>query len=412
MVENANLLLFLFLSIIITRFSILLRKLGQPSLIGELVGGLIISVLGFYNLKVFHSLPNSQALAFLSELGSIFLLFEIGLESEISMLRQNGMYAIAVAFVGAIISFILGYLFTKYFVPNMTRNFCLFLAATLTATSTGISIRIFKEYGLTRSKACQIVLASSIIDDIISLVTLTIITALTIAGKFNFNSITLIFFKVTFFFVIVYVGIKFLLPIFYRSDNQDNALELAIIIAACVASSWIAHIFGLSSIIGAFIAGLFIDKTRFKEKHYLVYPLVWLFVPIFFIYSGMQIDIASLLNYSTIKLALLFSIVAIISKILPTLLIPYKISFFDKLVIGLGMVPRGEIGLIIAIVGKEKGFINNYYFNVVALMVFITSFMSPILLNQAIKRTSAHKIRGEVTIQLGGFLRFTPYALT
>lgn len=385
MTENINLLLFLLLVILITRVSILLKNVGIPSILGELCGGMFIALLAFYNLNFFRNIPSNSTLAFLSELGGIFLLFEIGLDSDIDVLKKNAIYTITIACVGAILPFISGYFFAKYFMPEPTLNLCLFFGAALAATSTGISVRIFKDYNLINSRACQIVLASSVIDDIISLVILTYITAIAITGNFTINNLLIIFPKIVIFFVALYVGVRKILPRIIDIDKKDNALDLTIIISICLLSSWLAHFIGLSSIIGAFLAGLFMDKTYFKEKHYLIYPFIWIFVPIFFIYSGMQINIASLMEHNTFKLALLLSIIAIITKVISPLIIKNQSSFLDKLIVGLGIAPRGEIGLIIALVGKSIGVINDYCFNIITIMVFLTSFISPILLNQVIK---------------------------
>ena len=141
---------------------------------------------------------------------------------------------------------------------------------------------------------------------------------------------------------------------------------------------------------------LYLDKNYFTGKQHLIYPFIWLFVPIFFIYSGMQIDIDSLLNPKTIYLALGLSLLAIISKVLPPLLIPHKTNFLNRLAIGLGMVPRGEIGLVIALMGREIGVLNSYYFNIITLMVMITSFSAPILLSRVIKIKSTSRARSYV----------------
>lgn len=385
MIENANLLLFLLLAVVIARASMLLKRIGQPSLLGELMGGILITLLGFLNIKFFQGLPTNSTVSFFSELGGIFLLFEIGLESDLSLLRENKIYPIVLAFFGTAIPFVAGYAFVYYFNSRINTSLCLFVAATLSATSTGISVRIFKEYKLTNSKACQIVLASSIIDDIISLIILTCITAIVTNGGFSINNLMIILFKIIMFFALLYLLIKALITRFYDKFNKkDDSWDLAIIISACLFASLFAHNVGLSSIIGAFLAGALLDKNHFKDKHYLVYPFIWIFVPIFFIYSGMQIDIKSLYDLSVLKMALILSIVAILTKVLPPLLIPNKMPFLDKLSVGLGMVPRGEIGLIIALVGKENGILNNYYFNIIALMVILTSLIAPILLNQVI----------------------------
>ncbi len=386
MAYNSNLLFFLLLVIFITRLSNLLKKIGQPSLLGELGFGIVIALLGFYNIKFFQGLTTNSTIAFFSELGAIFLLFEIGLESNINLLKQNGSYAFIIAMFGAVLPFVSGYWFASYFVADATRNFCLFFAATLAATSTGIAVRIFKEYNLINSKSCQIVLTASVIDDIISLITLTCITTIVTNGSLDINTLIIIFLKVIIFLMFLYFAIKKIFMYFIHINKKDDSLNISIIIFICISASWLAHMVGLSSIIGAFLAGLFINKNYFLDKRHLIFPFIWIFVPIFFIYSGMQIDINSLLNFGTLKFALLLSIVAFITKIIPPILIPNKANFLEKIAIGIGMVPRGEIGLIIALIGKEIGVLNDYYFNIITLMVIITSFVAPILLNQVLKK--------------------------
>ncbi len=386
MAENSNLLLFLLLVIFITRLSNLLKKIGQPSLLGELGFGIIIALLSFYNIKFFQGLTTSATVAFFSELGAIFLLFEIGLESNIHLLKQNGSYAFIIAISGAILPFVSGYWFASYFVTDASKNFCLFFAATLAATSTGIAVRMFKEYNLINSKSCQIVLTASVIDDIISLITLTCITTIVTTGNFDISNLVIILIKIIVFLIFLYLAIKKIFKYFVDINKKDDSLNISIIIFICISASWLAHMVGLSSIIGAFLAGLFIDKNYFSNKHHLIFAFIWIFVPIFFIYSGMQININSLLNFGTLKFALLLSIIAIITKIIPPLFIPSKTNFLDRIAIGVGMVPRGEIGLIIALIGKEIKVLNDYYFSIITLMVIITSFISPILLNQVLKK--------------------------
>ncbi len=385
MTENINLLLFLLLVILIARASLLLKNIGIPSILGELCGGILIALLAFYNIGFFQNITHNAVLAFLSELGGIFLLFEIGLDSDINILKKNPIYTITIACIGAILPFIAGYFFAKYYIFDSNINLCLFFGAAIAATSTGISVRIFKDYNLINSRACQIVLASSIVDDILSLIILTYIIAIATTGNVTVNNLLIIFPKVIIFFVVLYIGIKKILPRIIKMHTMDNSLSLTVIIFICMLSSWLAHFVGLSSIIGAFLAGLFMDKTYFKDKYYLIYPFVWIFVPIFFIYSGMQIDIAGLIDYDTLKLALFLSIIAIVTKIIPPLIIKNQSSFLDKLTIGLGIAPRGEIGLIIALTGKGIGIINDYCFNIITIMVILTSLVSPILLNQVIK---------------------------
>lgn len=384
--NNSQILFFIILSILIAYISRLLGKVGQPALLGEILGGAVIASLGLY-ITYFQNLANNQSIAFLGELGGVFLLFEIGLESDLYKLKAHAIYATLVAIVGALIPFVSGYLFAKYFIGNTNEGFCLFFAATLAATSTGISVRIFKEYKLTQTLICQVVLAASVIDDILSLIILTVITVTVTTGHLSMMALISIPVKLILFFLGLYFFIKHILPKFYK--KQDSGSSLVIIIAGCFISSWLAHMVGMSSIIGAFLAGLFIDKTYMKNKYQLIYPFTWLLVPIFFIYSGLQFDIRALLDPSIVELSIIFSLIAIITKIIPIFLIPNnRITFIQKLTIGVGMVPRGEIGIIIALMGKELGILSTYYFNVVTLMVIITSIVCPILLNIIIKKAN------------------------
>lgn len=352
---------------------------------------------------------DEPVLAFLAQLGSILLLFEIGLESEAKEITKCGSYGLIVATTGIIIPFILGYfLLTPLISNDKTPALALFIASILAVTSTSISVTVFKEMGILKQKAAQIVLSASIIDDIIGLILLSMLTNLHQQGYIDIRQIIVTLIIVSLFFVVSILLGKLVLPqiinhITNKISQDDNIVTL-IILAFCLFLAWLAQLVGLAPIIGAFIAGLLI-KERYFHKHKfsqncpslpeamsnhnnhilgLFRQITTILVPIFFIYAGMQINIVSGLNWATIKLTLLLSIFAIVSKSLSGILLPKTIN---KWLVGFGMVPRGEIGIIFALTGLKFGLIDNNLFTALLLMVVITSLITPMVLNYLHKKS-------------------------
>ncbi len=420
--SNADVLLWLVIILIFAAFSGIITKFGQPSVLGEIFVGIFIAILAHYNVGFFAQLPSNQVISFLAELGVIFLLFEIGLESNLNEIKNSGKPAIITAIVGVIVPFILGYyVLTPYLLNYNNANLALFMGATLAATSTGISIRVFKDLKIIRNPACQVVLTASIIDDVIGLISLAVVTGIINSGNFNLSFLAKTLFNVILFFGIAYLLGKTIMPrlinhVFSRINNEEP-MFLTIIICFCLAMAWFAHIIGLASIIGAFVAGLLLDEATFRGyskplwyrklaiistgleneedkksiKHDIleshnhqrlenaIKPFSSIFVPIFFVYAGMQVDIIAALNWNTLNMAFWISTIAIISKVASSIFLPKHIN---KWLVGFGMVPRGEIGLIFAMTGKQIGVLDNNLFAALLLMIIVTSIVTPIVLNK------------------------------
>ncbi|MFN7094881.1 MAG: cation:proton antiporter, partial [Burkholderiales bacterium] len=346
----------------------------------------------------FPAMLNNDTLAFLAELGSILLLFEIGLESSLQEIHQAGKHASLVALIGVLLPFTLGYLFTPWLFNNTHANLALFIGSMLAVTSTGISVSVFKDLGIIKHKACQIVLAASVIDDIVGLVLLSLVSGLIISHSISLAGIAITLGKVSLFFIISFSFGTLILPKlinkFIQPISRTQEMLLLTLITFCLLISWFAHSIGLASIIGAFVAGVLLDDKLFKgfatssfepvtplENHlaHLIAPLGKILTPIFFIYAGMQVDIIAALNFETLKLAGLISLLAILSKACCGCFLPKPIN---KWLVGFGMVPRGEIGIIFALTGLELKIINHEVFAALLLMVVITSVVTPLALTK------------------------------
>ncbi len=405
--ESSDLLLYLIFTLIFAILALSINKLKQPVVLGQILIGSIIGILAHYNIGVFKQITSNHTLEFLAQIGSIFLLFEIGLESDIKEIKKSGRHAIIVATTGVIIPFLLGfYVLAPLIISKPSTSFSLFIASVLAVTSTGISVSVFKDMGIIKNKSCQIVLCASIIDDIVGLILLSIISAFSLGGNININEILIILSTVAAFFIIsTFLGI-YVLPftidkLISKISIKDEMLTLTMVVF-CLFLSWYAEVIGLASIIGAFMAGLLIKEKYFvkyatisrqsKSQIYLddsnsniihlISPLGRIMTPIFFIYAGMQIDIINALNMETLKLAVTISFFAIISKSLAGIILPRD---FNRWLIGFGMVPRGEIGVIFALAGLKLQLIDNTIFTAILMMVIITSVITPLMINRVYK---------------------------
>ena len=405
--ESSDLLLYLIFILVFAILALSVNKLKQPVVLGQILIGSIIGVLAHYNIGVFKPITSNHTLEFLAQIGSIFLLFEIGLESDIKEIKKSGRHAIIVAITGVIIPFLLGfYVLSPLIISNPSTSFSLFIASVLAVTSTGISVSVFKDMGIIKNKSCQIVFCASIIDDIVGLILLSIISAFSLGRNININEILFILSTVIAFFIIsAFLG-RYVLPftidkLISKISIKDEMLTLTMVVF-CLFLSWYAEVIGLTSIIGAFMAGLLIKEKYFvkyatissqsKSQIYLddsnsniihlISPLGRIMTPIFFIYAGMQIDIINALNIETLKLAVTISFFAIISKSLAGILLPRD---FNRWLIGFGMVPRGEIGVIFALAGFKLQLIDNTIFTAILMMVIITSVITPLIINRVYK---------------------------
>jgi Kef-type K+ transport system membrane component KefB len=357
----------------------LAQRIGQPAVLGELIAGVI---LGGSVLKVvdFHD----PVIHFLAELGVVILLFEIGLETDLRKLLAAGPASTVVALVGVALPFALGYGVCRWW--GLDNLVSIVAGAALTATSVGITARVLSDLGRLQEPESQIVLGAAVIDDVIGLIILTVVARMTAGTEVTPLSIGRTT-AVAFGFLLgtLLVGtlvVPRLASALRRIDAPGIVITSALILALGLA--WLADACGSAMIIGAFAAGVLLTKTpQAREIEHGVASIGQFFVPVFFVVVGAAVDIRAFNplepdNWKILAVGASLIAGAIVSKFVAG----YAPFWFKgrKAVIGVGMIPRGEVGLIFAQMGLSSGLFDAALFSAVTLMVMVTTFVAPPLL--------------------------------
>jgi Kef-type K+ transport system membrane component KefB len=420
------------------------RRLGQPSVLGELLMGVILGNLGYYfgsdliillrqGPEVFdifaltmagqtmeqatttcisgdvvtpvldvlqgpHGLELVQvahAVDVFSRYGVIFLLFLVGLDTSLDEMRQVGRNSMLVAVTGILFPFVLGFLAIKTLLPDLPMHTDIFIAATLGATSIGITARVLQDINRQRSTEARLILGAAVIDDILGLLMLAIVSGIVVSGGIEIVEILLVIFLATLFLVgAVIVGPYFLRIVVRYLCNLDIVeAKMFTSYFFVMVLAWMANLVGLATIVGAFTAGLVLQETYFKgcrivpNRSYtikdLIMPLEVILVPIFFVLMGIQVKLESFLDPQVVLAAAGLLLAAVIGKV--------AAGYFagpgaNRLAVGFGMLPRGEVGLIFAAIGKTLGVVEDFLFSAIVLMVIVTTLMTPPLLKAALQR--------------------------
>ncbi len=395
------------------------ERFGQPAVIGELLAGIVLSALGYFGWAFIGEITHNEIIAFVASLGALLLLFSIGLESNIQEMKKVGLNALLVALIGVILPFVFGsYVLAPIFYGDSSTSTKLFIGASLVATSVGITASVFRSLNISRTRAAQTVLGAAVIDDILGLIVLAVVSALATGGTVTVLSVLGIAAKsFGFLAAALLVGnilAKQISKIF-GTISTGIGMKLTFALGFALLFGYVAEIFGLEPIIGAFAAGLLLDQVHFKSfadpeivgdlkklefrntkdreamlttirKHQeahvedLIGTLSLVFVPVFFVYTGMQIEFGSLLQPKLYLIAFVIAVVAFIGKLAAGL--AAKGSIKEKILVGVSMVPRGEVGLIFAATGKALGVLDGEVFSVIVLVVIMTTFVAPPLIKK------------------------------
>lgn len=374
---------------------ILAEKWGQPAVLGELLAGVllgpsvlgILPVIGTDGYVIFH---------FLAELGVVLLLFEIGLGTDLKAMFRVGPAALAVAAVGVAVPFLLGYLFWAHGphdqVPSTVplAAAAIFVGATLTATSVGITARVLGDLGHLATAEARIIVGAAVLDDVFGLVILAVVSTMAGGGLVTTGGIVRILIVAVGFLVAAVVIGGRLAPRLFALVARFQAREIVVVtaIALCFLLAAFADRAGSALIIGAFAAGIILSGTeQFAHIEERVKPVVSIFTPVFFVMIGSAVDLR-LLDPTrpgaggVLWVALALSVLAIVGKLVAGWAAPW--TPFRRLAVGVGMIPRGEVGLIFADIGRRSGVLGAEVFNAVLLMVFVTTFLAPILLKKVL----------------------------
>ena len=352
-----------------------MERAGQTAVLGELLAGVIVGpgVLGLVS--------ESQILHALAEIGVIILLFEIGLESDLGELLRAGLQSTVVAFIGIACPFALGYGLTIWW--GKPALVAVFIGATLTATSVGITARVLSDLGRLQEPASRVVLGAAVLDDVLGLVILAVVTGLVQTGAFSLATVALILAKALVFLVLaVALGTRFA-PALLRWVGKMQARGSLIVYAVlfCVLLAALSERIGLAAIIGAFAAGLILARTEPRAHiEEQLKPVADLFVPVFFVTVGMKVDPATLNPFGdgALRFALLLTAVAVLSKLAAGLGV-YQRNV-GRWPVGVGMIPRGEVGLIFAGVGLTNQVIDETLYAALVIMVMASTFITPLWL--------------------------------
>ena len=368
-------------------FGELAERIGQPPVLGELVGGVVLAatVFKWMHVQASENLP----LLVLAELGVILLLFEVGLESDLEEFLRVGPSAFMVAVVGVAGPFAAGYFGSLLF--DLPHTTAVFIGATLTATSVGITARTLTDMGQLRTSEAKIILGAAVIDDVMGLIILAVVTGLVMTGStsaWQIGQTTAL--AIAFLVGAILIGV----PVAPHLLNIAKKLRTRGILTIsaflfCLALSYLAHEVKLATIVGAFAAGLVLARTEdlahIQER---IKPVADILVPIFFVMVGIRVDLDVInpLNPQT-KGTLAFMgmliAVAVVMKLFAGLGVLRR--NVNRIIVGVGMIPRGEVGLIFATIGLTGKIITPGEYAIIITVVVITTFITPPLLKLAFR---------------------------
>lgn len=362
-------------------------RIGQSSVLGELLAGVLV---GPSLLGLIHP---TETLTLLGEIGVMLLLFEVGLESDLQSFLRVGPSAVVVALIGVAVPFALGY--EVAVLLQLTTLQAIFAGATLTATSVAISARVLSDLGRLQSHEGNIILGAAVLDDILGLVILSVMVGLADSGTISWLAIVQTAGLAILFLTVAMVFGNRYASLFSKLVNRLNTRGALVITALTFALllGYVAEAVRVAPLVGAFAAGLILARTehqRLIEER--LKPITDVFVPIFFILVGVAVDVTHLnpfnaQNQSVLLLAGGLTLVAIVGKLVSGCGVLDRTV--NRWVVGVGMVPRGEVGLIFAGVGLGAHIITDAQYGSILVVVAVTTFLSPVLLKRLLRNTRA-----------------------
>ncbi|MEO1352696.1 MAG: cation:proton antiporter [Cyanobacteria bacterium J06635_15] len=408
------------------------KRFDLPPVLGELVGGVVVGISALHFIvfpengsiaadsmimTVLGGLGNldaealthifqsqSEVISVLAELGVIVLLFEIGLESDLRELTKVGYQAAVVAVVGVAAPFILGtvglvMLFNVPIIP------AIFAGAALTATSIGITSKVLSELGHLKSTEGQIIVGAAVIDDVLGIIVLAVVASLAKTGEVDLLNVVYLIISASAFLIGAILLGKFFNQSFVAIADKlqtRGALVIPAITFALI-MAFLANIIHLEAILGAFAAGLVLDETdKRKELDQQIMPIADILVPIFFVTVGAKADLSVLnpaiaANREGLIIATFLIAVAIIGKVVTGWAV-FGQAGVNRLAIGVGMIPRGEVGLVFAGIGSASGVLSKPLEAAIIVMVILTTFLAPPLLQLTLKGQETTPLDADATL--------------
>jgi Na+:H+ antiporter len=360
----------------------LFEQLRQPPVVGEIVAGVL---LGPSLLNLIHPTEMNVGMA---EMGAIFLLFTVGLESRPGELLEVGWIAALVATVGVIVPFIFGFAYLKLTAHSSVE--AIFVGAALVATSVGITARVLADIGALSTRVAKVILGAAVADDILGMIVLAVVSSLS-EGRINYLSLATVTAEaVGFSLLIIFFGSRIIgrfRPAVAKLRARNSAFTLSVLL--CLGLSLASMHIGMAAIIGAFLAGLALAdhsaQYRLREN---AHPLMEFLAPFFFVLLGVQVNVRTITDPKTLGLAGIICVLAIVSKLVGCGVGALSLGKKDALRVGIGMVPRGEVGLIVAGVGLTLHTISDSIYAVVVTMSVVTTLFAPPVLRLIMPRAA------------------------
>jgi len=396
--EAHEVLLQLFLILVSARiFAELFAQLQMPPVLGEVLAGILLgpSLLGWVQVN--------DLIRLLAEIGIILLLFEIGLETDMQRLRAQGSRALTVAVMGALAPFALGFA-ASYWLFGWSVMVSLFVGGTLTATSIGITLRVLKDLGQAHTDSAQVVIGAAVLDDVLGVVLLVLLADFAISGQVSWENALRVVGMIALFFAVaplLAASLSRLIHVYDSRWRRVPGFMPTIIVSLILFFAWLAHLMGAPEIVGAFAAGValsrrfflpfglalkadpvFVDKLEGQMR-----PLIHLFTPIFFVTVGLSVDL-TVIDFASTAFwgpAVLLLVLAVVGKLAGAFLLR-DISMRARWQIGVSMVPRGEVGLIFAELGRSVKVFGNELYAVLIFVIILTTLVPPFVLKRLFGR--------------------------
>jgi len=385
-------------------------RAGQPAVLGELVVGVLLGNLSLVGIGWFEPVETSAAVDILARLGVIVLLFEVGLESTVADMLRVGLPSLVVALVGVVTPFALGWAVSAWLLPDRSAYVHAFIGATLTATSVGITAPVLRDLGRSQSPEARIILGAAVIDDVLGLVILAAVSGMIQAADQgrspSAGAIAVVLLKAVAFLVGALVLGHWLSPHLFRIVNRlkGRGVFVTAALVLCFLLAWLGAIVGLAPIVGAYAAGLILDERVFRQftergeetLERLVHPISAFLVPVFFVLMGMHVELSAFARPEVVGLAAGLTAAAILGK--QACALGAYPPGLDRRSIGIGMVPRGEVGLIFANIGlgltlAGQSIIDRGIYGAVVMMVIVTTMVTPPALKWSLGKGAARSQR-------------------
>ena len=363
------------------------QRLKLPGVVGEIAAGCVVgpSLLGWITPE---QVATGTPLDVLAEVGVVLLLFSVGLETRLEDLKKVGKAAFLVGVVGVIVPFGMGALWAHG--SGFGWDKAMFIAAAFVATSAGITARVLQELGALQRTESKVILGAAVIDDILAMLLLGIVVSLQGGGSINASHLLVVLAGAVGFIAVIGWGGAQVMR--WNSAWLDRPLgphsPLMIVLALCLGLAWLSTLFGLAAIIGAFLAGMIASETR--QQHALekqTRPLLALLTPFFFVVTGSKVDLHELASAEALRMLAVVTAIAIVSKFIGGWLGSISLGRRSATIIGFGMVPRGEVGIVVATLGLAAGVFDNRIYAIIVAMSLLTAVVTPPILAWLLKRS-------------------------